>query len=102
MSALAKRNTQRSALIIEQFVRNGITTFAIAPGSRSTPLTMAAANHPDTTTKVHFDERGLSFWALGHAKASGKPVAILTTSGTEVANWFSALGEANLYHVPLL
>lgn len=102
MSALAKRNTQRSALIIEQCVRNGITTFAIAPGSRSTPLTLAAANHPDTTTKVHFDERGLSFWALGHAKASGKPVAIITTSGTAVANCFPALCEANLTHVPLL
>lgn len=102
MQILAKRNTLRAALIVEHCVRNGITTFAIAPGSRSTPLTLAAAQHPSVTTRVHFDERGLSFWALGYAKASGKPVAIITTSGTAVANCLPALCEASQTNIPLL
>ena len=102
MSTLAKQNTFRAALIIEQCVRNGCTTIAIAPGSRSTPLTLAAAEHPDVTTMTHFDERGLAFWALGRAKATQAPVAIITTSGTAVANCLPALCEANLTNVTLI
>jgi 2-succinyl-5-enolpyruvyl-6-hydroxy-3-cyclohexene-1-carboxylate synthase len=102
MSTLANRNTLRAALLIEGCIQKGIKTFAIAPGSRSTPLTLAAAEHPEAKTLVHFDERGLAFWALGAAKAKQDPVAIITTSGTAVANCLPAICEAQLTHVPLL
>lgn len=68
----------------------------IAPGSRSTPLTLAAAAHAGFIHHTHFDERGLGHLALGLAKASGEPVAIIVTSGTAVANLYPAVIEAGL------
>lgn len=91
-----------TALMIEELHRCGVKTICIAPGSRSTPLTWAAAEHPDIETIVHFDERGLAFHALGIAKASGHPVAIICTSGSAVANLLPAVIEASMSHVPLL
>ena len=53
--------------IIDHLVQLGITYFCIAPGSRSSALTLAAASHPKVETLVHFDERGLAFHALGYS-----------------------------------
>ncbi len=89
-------------LIIEECVRNGVTFFGVAPGSRSTPLALAAAEHPDVHSVVHYDERALAFLALGHAKATGRPAAVITTSGTAVANLLPAAVEAFLSEVPLI
>jgi 2-succinyl-5-enolpyruvyl-6-hydroxy-3-cyclohexene-1-carboxylate synthase len=91
-----------TALMMEELHRCGVKTVCISPGSRSTPLTWAAAEHPNLDTVVHFDERGLAFHALGIAKASGHPVAIVCTSGSAVANLFPAIVEASMSHVPLL
>jgi 2-succinyl-5-enolpyruvyl-6-hydroxy-3-cyclohexene-1-carboxylate synthase len=68
----------------------------IAPGSRSTPLTLAAAENRAFIHHTHFDERGLGHLALGLAKASKEPVAVIVTSGTAVANLYPALIEAGL------
>nr|WP_086938181.1 2-succinyl-5-enolpyruvyl-6-hydroxy-3-cyclohexene-1-carboxylic-acid synthase [Thaumasiovibrio occultus] len=83
-------------LIIETLSRHGVTDICIAPGSRSTPLTLAAQAHGKLTIHTHFDERGLGFLALGLAKASHKQVAVITTSGTAVANLLPAVAEAHL------
>jgi 2-succinyl-5-enolpyruvyl-6-hydroxy-3-cyclohexene-1-carboxylate synthase len=91
-----------SQLMIEELVRCGVTQFCIAPGSRSTPLTWAAAEHPKAQTHVHFDERGLAFLALGLAKASNEPVVLICTSGTAVANFLPAVVEASQSHIPLI
>lgn len=88
-------------LIIHALEQIGVEDICIAPGSRSTPLTLAAANSA-LLCHQHFDERGLAFMALGMAKASKKPVAILTTSGTAVANLYPAVIEASLTQVPLI
>jgi 2-succinyl-5-enolpyruvyl-6-hydroxy-3-cyclohexene-1-carboxylate synthase len=53
-------------------------------------------------THVHFDERGLGFYALGLAKAIHAPVTLLVTTGTAVANLLPAIMEAHLSRVPLL
>lgn len=104
-------------LLIEELARLGITDICIAPGSRSTPLTLAAADNSAITCHCHFDERGLAFYALGLAKAftadisnanisntkaKAKAVAIITTSGTAVANLHPALIEAKQQNIPLL
>lgn len=89
-------------LIIESLVRNGVEHVFIAPGSRSTPLTLAAHAHPNVVLHTHFDERGLGFFALGAAKALAAPVAVITTSGTAVANLYPAVIEAKLTQVPLI
>lgn len=91
-----------ASLFIEELIRNGITDFCIAPGSRSTPLTLAAANHEKANTHLHFDERGLGFLALGLSQASQKPVVIITTSGTAVANLYPAVIEAAQSGLPLI
>ncbi|QIR16274.1 2-succinyl-5-enolpyruvyl-6-hydroxy-3-cyclohexene-1-carboxylic-acid synthase [Shewanella aestuarii] len=89
-------------LILEELTRLGVKHVCMAPGSRSTPLTLAAAAQTSLTRHVHFDERGLGFMALGLAKATNAPVAIITTSGTAVANLYPAIVEAWLTHVPLI
>jgi len=91
-----------SELIMEELFRNGIKYICISPGSRSTPLTLAAAKHKELVKKIHFDERGLAFYALGIASATGEPVVIVSTSGTAVANFFPALIEASKKKLPLI
>lgn len=74
----------------------------ICPGSRSTPLALAAKRHPNLTTHVILDERSAGFFALGIGKRSGRPVAVVTTSGTAVANLHPAACESHQAMVPLL
>lgn len=88
--------------LIHQLVAHGVNAFFIAPGSRSTPLVLAINERKDVKSYVHFDERALGFFALGYAKGAEKPVAIVTTSGTAVANLFPAVMEASLSRIPLL
>lgn len=88
--------------MMEELYRLGVRTVCIAPGSRSTPLTLAVAEHEHLKTVVHFDERGMGYHALGIAKASNQPVAIICTSGGAVANLLPAVVEAFMSHVPLI
>ncbi len=90
------------SLLMEELVRQQVKYVAVAPGSRSTPLALAAAAHPDMHVVVHLDERALAFHALGWGKATGRPAAVITTSGTAVANLAPAVAEASLAGVPLL
>lgn len=89
-------NRRWAAVVMEALRRHGVGHVCIAPGSRSTPLTLAACENPGFTCHTHFDERGLGHLALGLAKASGEPVAIIVTSGTAVANLYPAIIEAGL------
>ncbi|PQJ66310.1 2-succinyl-5-enolpyruvyl-6-hydroxy-3-cyclohexene-1-carboxylic-acid synthase [Photobacterium angustum] len=92
----AALNSCWAELILEELVRQGVQHVCIAPGSRSTPLTLAAAKQPKLTIHTHFDERGLGFLAIGLAKASQTPVAVIVTSGTAVANLLPAVAESGL------
>ncbi|QGU16114.1 2-succinyl-5-enolpyruvyl-6-hydroxy-3-cyclohexene-1-carboxylic-acid synthase [Leclercia sp. 119287] len=89
-------NRRWAAVILEALTRHGVRHICIAPGSRSTPLTLAAAENRAFIHHTHFDERGLGHLALGLAKASNAPVAVIVTSGTAVANLYPALIEAGL------
>ncbi|BBI53850.1 hypothetical protein HORIV_62710 [Vreelandella olivaria] len=91
-----------AALILEELYRLGVRDVVLAPGSRSSPLTMAASEHVGLRCHCHFDERGLGFMALGIARGSHRPVVVITTSGTAVANLYPAVVEANLLGVPLI
>jgi 2-succinyl-5-enolpyruvyl-6-hydroxy-3-cyclohexene-1-carboxylate synthase len=89
-------------LLVEECIRCGVDFFCLAPGARSTPLVTAVAAHPKARSLVHFDERGTAFAALGYARATGRPAAWITTSGTAVANGLPAVVEAALDGVPML
>ena len=91
-----------TTLLIEELVRNGVDTFCVAPGSRSAPLSVAVARHDRARCIVHHDERGAAFHALGYARGSGVPAAVVTTSGSALANVWPAVVEASLASVPLL
>ncbi len=94
--SISSFNRRWAQVILEALARHSVRHVCIAPGSRSTPLTLTAAEHPAFICHTHFDERGLGHLALGLAKASGQPVAVIVTSGTAVANLYPALIEAGL------
>jgi 2-succinyl-5-enolpyruvyl-6-hydroxy-3-cyclohexene-1-carboxylate synthase len=88
--------------LIDNLAAAGVAHAVISPGSRSTPLTLAALRHPGLRTHVNVDERSAGFFALGLAKATGQPVMLIATSGSAIANWFPAATEANQGRVPLI
>ena len=102
MNELARTLTEYAASFIEGLVHSGVKEVVISPGSRSTPLAMLFVEHQDIQVYMNIDERSASFFALGLAKASDRPVALLCTSGTAAANYFPAVIEASLSRVPLI
>ncbi|MDZ7773437.1 MAG: 2-succinyl-5-enolpyruvyl-6-hydroxy-3-cyclohexene-1-carboxylic-acid synthase [Balneolaceae bacterium] len=82
--------------------RLGLRHVVISPGSRSTPLVLAASVHPGLEKHVILDERSAAFTALGIGKATGRPAVLVCTSGTALANYFPAVIEARMSGVPLL
>ncbi|MEW6164762.1 MAG: 2-succinyl-5-enolpyruvyl-6-hydroxy-3-cyclohexene-1-carboxylic-acid synthase [Pseudomonadota bacterium] len=80
----------------------GLRHVALGPGARSAPLAAACLRRPEIECHVINDERAAGFFALGIGKATGRPAAVLTTSGTAAANLLPAVMEANLAGVPLL
>src|SRR5690606_20092460 len=95
-------NRHWADLIVEELIRQDVTQFCIAPGSRSTPLVTAIAANRRAKVMVHYDERGTAFHALGYARATGRPAVWVTTSGTAVANGYPAVVEAAQDGVPLI
>jgi 2-succinyl-5-enolpyruvyl-6-hydroxy-3-cyclohexene-1-carboxylate synthase len=88
--------------LLDELVDGGVMHMCMTPGSRSTPIALAAARHPGITLHVHVDERSSAFFGLGIAAASGKPVAMFCTSGTAAANHFPAVVEAYMARVPII
>lgn len=90
------------AAFVAELVHAGVTDVVVSPGSRSTPMAMIMAEHPELNVHIHVDERSGAFFALGIAKATNRPVAILCTSGTATANYYPAIIEARYSRVPLI
>lgn len=88
--------------LAELLFRKGITDVVVSPGSRSAPLTLAVARHPNLRTRVMADERSAGFVALGMAQQSRRPVAVICTSGSAVYNLAPAVAETFFQQVPLL
>lgn len=98
-------STQLARNITRQLIENGVADVVLSPGSRNAPLSIAIyAAEQRGLIKMHvrIDERAGGFFALGIAKASGRPVAVVCTSGTAVANYHPAVLEAHHSQVPLL
>ena len=98
-------STSLARVVVRQIIESGITDVVISPGSRNAPLSLAffaAAERKLITVHVRIDERTAAFFALGIIKATGKPVAVVCTSGTAVANYHPAVLEAHHTNAPLL
>lgn len=91
-----------ATIFFRKLLKDGIRHVIISPGSRSTPLTMAAAAHPHLQKEVILDERAAAFTALGIGKATGRPAVLVCTSGTATANYFPAVIEARQSGVPMI
>ncbi|MEY2814503.1 MAG: hypothetical protein RIS05_251 [Actinomycetota bacterium] len=98
-------STNLARVIVRQLIEAGITDAVLSPGSRNAPLSIAlyqAEQAGQITLHVKIDERGAAFFALGLAKATGRPVPVICTSGTAVANYHPAILEASHTNAPLL
>jgi 2-succinyl-5-enolpyruvyl-6-hydroxy-3-cyclohexene-1-carboxylate synthase len=96
------RNLAWCSALAEELARAGVRHAVVSPGSRSAPLALALANEPGIRDHAVLDERAAGFLALGLARASRSPVALVCTSGTAAANYLPALVEAQLSRVPLI
>ena len=88
--------------LIAGLKQGGVRQVVISPGSRSTPLALLVKHEKDLQYFVAVDERSAGFLALGLAKSSQQPVALLCTSGTAAANFYPAICEAEASNVPLV
>ena len=88
--------------LIAGLKQGGVRQVVISPGSRSTPLALLVKREKDLQYFVAVDERSAGFLALGLAKSSQQPVALLCTSGTAAANFYPAICEAEASNVPLV
>ncbi len=95
-------NTVWARALLDEMARSGVEVVCVAPGSRSTPLVLAAASDGRFRLVSVLDERSAAFFALGVGKATGRPAAVITTSGTAGANLYPAVVEASQGEVPLL
>lgn len=97
--------SQFASALLAALITEGLTDVVVSPGARSQALALAAAQleaRRELTVHVRIDERSAAFFALGIARESGRAAAVITTSGTAVANLFPAVLEAHHAGVPLL
>lgn len=103
---MQKKKVNRNFIWAEAFVNQlyaaGVRNVCISPGSRSTPLTLAFANEKKIKCYINIDERSSAFFALGIAKATNKPVAVVTTSGTATAELYPAIIESYQSRIALI
>ncbi len=98
-------STSLARVIVRQMIEAGITDVVISPGSRNAPLSLAfyeAAQEKLIKVHVRIDERTAAFFALGIIKSTGRPVPVVCTSGTAVANYHPAVLEASHTNAPLM
>lgn len=103
-SATSLANVRAALGLLGALRRGGLAHGVLCPGSRSAPLAVAAALLEPGGLRLHtaIDERSAAFFALGLGRASGQPAAVITTSGSAVANLLPAAVEADFGSIPLL
>ena len=103
-AAAGEAQFQRARLLVGALMRAGVRRAVTSPGSRSTPLVLAALDAEAAGLDVRsiVDERAAGFFALGQARATGEPTALICTSGTAPAHYLPAMMEAREAGVPLI
>jgi 2-succinyl-5-enolpyruvyl-6-hydroxy-3-cyclohexene-1-carboxylate synthase len=98
-------STAQATVMVDEFLRCGVTDFVVSPGSRSTSLALALADaeaRGELTLHVRLDERTAGYLAVGIGKVTGVPAIVVTTSGTAAVNIHPAIVEAEQSAVPLI
>lgn len=96
------RNLRWALALLDGLAQGGVRRVVLSPGSRSTPLVLAAQRQPMIELTAILDERSAAFFALGLARTSGRAVALVCTSGSALAHWFPAVIESSESGVPLI
>ncbi len=102
MSSARNLLTVWADLLLDTLAVAGITEVVASPGSRSTPFLLAAVRHASLRVHMVIDERSAAFFALGMARATGRPPLLLCTSGTAPAHYYPAIIEASEAALPLV
>jgi 2-succinyl-5-enolpyruvyl-6-hydroxy-3-cyclohexene-1-carboxylate synthase len=92
-------------VLVEALIESGVHDVVLCPGSRSAPIALALADAERrgiVRLHVRIDERSAAYLALGLARGSGAPCAVVTTSGTAAVNLHPAIVEAAYSGVPLV
>lgn len=95
-------NTELAKKVVAELVSAGVREFCLCAGARNSPLVMLLEQSPDLVVYNFFEERSASFFALGRIVATDRPVAVVTTSGTAVAELIPAAVEGTYSSVPLI
>ena len=99
----ALNNKIQAEAIVQTLVERGLSGSVLSPGSRNTPLVLALDGQRESIiVETILDERTAGFYALGLARASGRPVALCCTSGTAAAHYLPAVIEASQSNIPLV
>ncbi len=98
---LGHTQTQWMRLLVGTLLDAGIEHFVVSPGSRSTPI-VAALQREGVQLQLCIDERSAGFLAVGWARVTGRPAALVCTSGTAGAHYYPAVIEAAHSALPLL
>ncbi|MBX7097792.1 MAG: 2-succinyl-5-enolpyruvyl-6-hydroxy-3-cyclohexene-1-carboxylic-acid synthase [Myxococcaceae bacterium] len=99
---MAELNQRWAGVVLAELTAAGVRHAVVCPGSRSTPLALACATQPGLTAHSVIDERSAAFFALGLAKTTGAPAAVVCTSGSAGAHFLPAVIEASEGHTPLV
>jgi 2-succinyl-5-enolpyruvyl-6-hydroxy-3-cyclohexene-1-carboxylate synthase len=95
-------NLERARRLVQQVRELGASDFCTCAGSRNSPLLAVLADADDARLFSFVDERSAAFFALGRVKLQGRPAAVVTTSGTAVAELLPAVVEAHYSSLPLV
>ncbi len=95
-------NARWASALLAGLAASGVRTLVLSPGSRSTPVVLAGQRAADLELIPILDERSAAFFALGSARATRRPVALLATSGSAPAHWYPAVIEASESGIPLV
>lgn len=88
--------------LLEELISNGITEFCLCPGARNAPLVYPLVHSSQVQIYYWPEERSAAFFAIGRIKATGRPVAVVTTSGTAAGELLPAAMEAHYTGLPLV
>jgi 2-succinyl-5-enolpyruvyl-6-hydroxy-3-cyclohexene-1-carboxylate synthase len=102
MSRQAEDNLHWCFRLLDGLAMAGVRRLVLSPGSRSTPLVLAAEGHPQLRLHTLIDERSAGFFALGLSRFDATPAVLIATSGSAPAHWYPAVIEANQGQVPLI
>jgi 2-succinyl-5-enolpyruvyl-6-hydroxy-3-cyclohexene-1-carboxylate synthase len=95
-------NMQISAQLIQTFLEFGINEFCLCAGARNSPLIKTFEKNPQIKVFHFFEERSAAFFALGRIQSTQRPLVVVTTSGTAVAELLPAVVEAHYSGLPLI